>query len=102
MSIEHVSSSALRAVDQARQSRNKPREVNAVVEHKDSKAPAQVTLIKSGDENILKTAETFQHKNHSHVSQNLNEKEAIAAYEGVAKDQQKQNIQMLLGVDTYV
>ena len=35
-------------------------------------------------------------------SNSLNEKSAIAAYKSMDKEQQRQSIQLLLGVDTFV
>lgn len=102
MSIESLSSSALRALDVARNSRDKPREVKAVGDKNEQNTRSQVTIIRPGDYDTLKKAETFRSQAQSHSGKSLNEQHAIDAYESVEKDQQRQNIQLLLGVDTFV
>jgi hypothetical protein len=102
LSIESLSSSALRALDVARNSRDKPREVKAVGDKNEQSARSQITVIRPGDEDSLKKAETFRSQTQSHSGKSLNEQQAIDAYESIEKDQQRENIQLLLGVDTFV
>ncbi|MGJ8678954.1 hypothetical protein [Paraglaciecola sp.] len=102
MSIDSLSSSALRALDVARTHRDKPREVKPVGDKNEQVSSSQVTVIRPGDEESLKKAETFRKQPHSQSNKSLNEQQAIAAYESIEKDQQRQNIQLLLGVDTFV
>ncbi|WP_158968053.1 hypothetical protein [Paraglaciecola sp. L3A3] len=102
MSIESLSSSALRALDTARTSRDKPREVKAIEDKNDKQTSHQVAVIRTGDADSIKKAETFQQPGQSKYGNSLHEKEAISAYESIEKEQERQNIQLLLGVDTFV
>lgn len=97
-----MSSTALRALDVSHTSRNKPREVKPVADKVQQSNPTQVTVIRTGDEESLKKAETFRSKTQSQSSSRLSEQQAIAAYESIEKDQAREKIQMLLGVDTFV
>ncbi|MDU0354602.1 hypothetical protein RS130_12320 [Paraglaciecola aquimarina] len=102
MSIESLSSSNLRALDTARTSRDKPREVKAVADKNDSQHTNQVTVIRAGNADSIEKAETFSQHNQSINNNSLSGKEAIAAYQSIEKEQERQNIQLLLGVDTFV
>ena len=100
MSIESLSS--LKASDIARSSRDKPRELKSVKSKDDNQQNAQVSIIRPGDSDTFEKAASFNKQTDSLSNNSLNEKSAIAAYQSVAKEQQRQGIQLLLGVDTFV
>lgn len=100
MSIESLSS--LKASDIARSSRDKPRELKSDKSQNDNPQSAQVSIIRPGDSESFEKAASFNQQTDSLSSNSLNEKSAIAAYQSVAKEQQRQGIQLLLGVDTFV
>ncbi|MCF2949769.1 hypothetical protein L0668_16745 [Paraglaciecola aquimarina] len=102
MSIDSFSSNAVRVLEVPRHSRDKPRDVKSVSDKNENPSQSQVTIIRPGDEESLKKAETFRSKSQSHSGKTLIEQQAIDAYQSIEKDQQRQNIQMLLGVDTFV
>ncbi|GAC20403.1 hypothetical protein [Paraglaciecola arctica] len=100
MSIESLT--LLKASDIARSSRDKPRGIKTEKSQDDNPQNAQVSIIRSGDSETFEKAASFNQQTDSLSSKSLNEKSAIAAYQSVAKEQQRQGIQMLLGVDTFV
>ena len=100
MSIESLS--LLKASDVARSSRDKPRVVKSDKSQDNHQPSAQVSIIRAGDSETFEKAASFSQQPDSRVSNSLNEKSAIAAYQSVAKEQQRQGIQLLLGVDTFV
>ncbi|MFT6990259.1 MAG: hypothetical protein ACJASL_002237 [Paraglaciecola sp.] len=100
MSIESLS--LLKASDIARSSRGKPRELKSEKSQDDNLQNAQVSIIRSGDIATFEKAASFNQQTDSLSGNNLNEKSAIAAYQSVAKEEQRQGIQLLLGVDTFV
>ena len=100
MSIESLS--LLKASDIARSSRDKPRELNSDKSQDDTLVPAQVSIIRAGDSETFEKAASFKQQTDSISSNSLNEKSAIAAYQSMEKEQQRQGIQLLLGVDTFV
>lgn len=100
MSIESLS--LLKASDIARSSRDKPRVVKSGNSQDNHQPSAQVSIIRSGDSKTFEKAASFSQQTESLASNSLNEKSAIAAYQSVAKEQQRQGIQLLLGVDTFV
>ena len=100
MSIESLSS--LKASDIARSSRDKPRELKLDKIQDDNLVNAQASIIRSGDSQTLEKAASFKQHTSSLSSNSLNEKSAIAAYQSMDKEQQRQGIQLLLGVDTFV
>jgi hypothetical protein len=100
LSIESLSS--LKASDIARSSREKPRELKSEKGQDDNLQNAQVSIIRAGDSETFEKAASFNQQTDSLSSNSLNEKSAISAYQSVAKEQQRQGIQLLLGVDTFV
>ena len=100
MSIESLST--LKASDIARSSRDKPRDLKTDKIQDDNQQNAQVSIIRPGDSKTFEKAASFNQQTDSLSSNSLNEKSAIAAYQSVAKEQQRQGIQLLLGVDTFV
>jgi hypothetical protein len=100
LSIESLS--LLKASDIARSSRDKPRELKSDKSQVDILVPAQVSIIRSGDTETFEKAASFKQQTDSLSSNSLNEKSAIAAYQSMEKEQQRQGIQLLLGVDTFV
>ena len=100
MSIELLSS--LKASDIARSSRDKPRELRSEKSQDDKPQNAQVSIIRAGDSKSFEKAASFKQQTESLSQNSLNEKAGIAAYQSVAKEQQRQGIQLLLGVDTFV
>jgi hypothetical protein len=100
LSIESLS--LLKATDVARSSRDKPRELKSDKSQGDNLQNAQVSIIRSGDSATFEKAASFNQQTDSLSSNNLNEKSAIAAYQSVAKEEQRRGIQLLLGVDTFV
>lgn len=100
MSIDSLSS--LKASDVARSSRDKPRDLKSQLTQGDKVVEPKVSIIRAGDTQAFAKAESFTNQTSSQSSLSLNEKNAIDAYQSMLKDQQKQDIQMLLGVDTFV
>jgi hypothetical protein len=100
LSIESLS--LLKASDIARSSRDKPRDLKSDKSQTDNLPTAQKSIIRPGDSATFEKAASFNQQTDSFSSNSLNEKSAIAAYQSVAKEQQRQGIQLLLGVDTFV
>ncbi|PKG97473.1 hypothetical protein [Paraglaciecola sp. MB-3u-78] len=100
MSIESLS--LLKASDIARSSRDKPRELKSDKSQDDILVTSQVSIIRTGDSETFEKAASFKQQTDSLSNNNLNEKSAIAAYQSMEKEQQRQGIQLLLGVDTFV
>lgn len=100
MSIDSLS--LIKASDVARSSRDKPRVVKSEKSHDDELPSQKVAIIRAGDSDSLEKAASFNQQKNSISNNSLNEKSAIAAYQSVAKEQQRQGIQLLLGVDTFV
>ena len=100
MNIESLS--LLKASDIARSSRDKPRELRSEKSQDDKPHNAQVSIIRAGDSKSFEKAASFNQQTESLSKNSLNEKAGIAAYQSVAKEQQRQGIQLLLGVDTFV
>jgi hypothetical protein len=94
--------SLLKASDIARSSRDKPRELRSEKSQDDKPQNAQVSIIRAGDSNSFEKAASFNQQTESLSKNSLNEKAGIATYQSVAKEQQRQGIQLLLGVDTFV
>lgn len=68
----------------------------------DTKPSVELVVLKPGSEPVFKQAEAFRENGTSKTSNGLKEQVAIEAYQSIAKEQQRQDIQMLLGVDTFV
>lgn len=100
MSIDSLS--LLKASDIARSSRDKPREIKSVKSPDEDLQNAQVSIIRTGDSETFEKAASFKQQTDSLSNNSLNEKVAIAAYQSMDKEQQRQGIQLLLGVDTFV
>tara|TARA_R110002167_G_C12384625_1_gene625357 strand:- start:371 stop:673 length:303 start_codon:yes stop_codon:yes gene_type:complete len=100
LSIESLT--LLKASDIARSSRDKPRAIQTDKSQDDNLQNAQVSIIRSGDSETFEKAASYNQQTDNLSSKSLNEKSAIAAYQSMAKEQQRQGIQMLLGVDTFV
>jgi hypothetical protein len=92
----------LKAADIARSSRDKPRELKSEKSQDDNLPSSQVSIIRAGDSDSFEKAASFNQQTDSLSSNSLNEKSAIAAYQSMAKEQERQGIQLLLGVDTFV
>lgn len=100
MSIDSLS--LLKASDIARSSREKPRVVKLEKSHDENQPNPQVSIIRAGDSETFEKAASFTQHTDSISSNSLNEKSAIAAYQSMSKEQERQGIQLLLGVDTFV
>jgi hypothetical protein len=100
LSIDSLS--LLKASDIARLSREKPRELKSDKSQNENLQNAQVSIIRSGDSETFEKAASFNQQTDSISSNSFNEKSAIAAYQSVSKEQQRQGIQSLLGVDTFI
>jgi hypothetical protein len=102
MSLSIDSLSSLKAFDVARASRDKPRDLKSQQVQDDKVVEPKASIIRAGDSQAFAKAESFTNQTSGQPNLSLNEKNAINAYQSMAKDQQKQDIQMLLGVDTFV
>lgn len=100
MSIDPLS--LLKTSDIARSSRDKPRVLKPDKSQDENLPSAQVSIIRSGDSKTFEKAASFNQQTEPLTNASLNEKSAIAAYQSVVKEQQRQGIQLLLGVDTFV
>jgi hypothetical protein len=100
LSIDSLS--LLKASDIARSSRDKSREIKSDKSPDENLQNAQISIIRSGDSETFEKAASFKQQTDFLSSNSLNEKAAIAAYQSMDKEQQRQGIQLLLGVDTFV
>lgn len=100
MSIDTFS--LLKTSDIARSPRDKTRELKLEKSQDNNPPSAQVSIIRAGDSASFEKAASFNKQTDSLSSSSLNEKSAIAAYQSMAKEQERQGIQLLLGVDTFV
>ncbi|MGS2720350.1 hypothetical protein [Paraglaciecola aestuariivivens] len=100
MSIESVSS--LKASEIGRATKGKPNVAKVEPAKADRAVPNQVSVIRAGGQEAFEKAETFNQFSSSTSTNSLHEKSAIAAYQSMLKEQQRQDIQLLLGVDTFV
>ena len=100
MSIESLSS--FKAFDVVRTSRDKSSVVKSGKRQDDNSQHGQVSIIRAGNSETFEKAASFKQQSSSSSGHSLIEKSAIAAYQSVAKEQQRQGIQLLLGVDTFV
>lgn len=100
MSIESLS--LLRPPDIARSSRDNPRGLKSEKNQEDKLQNGQLSIIRAGDSKSFEKAASFKQQTESLSSNSLNEKAGIAAYQSMDKEQQRQGIQLLLGVDTFV
>jgi hypothetical protein len=100
LSIDSLS--LLKSSDIARSSRDKPREIKSDKSPDENLQKAQISIIRKGDSETFEKAASFKQQTNSLSSNSLNEKAAIAAYQSMDKEQQRQGIQLLLGVDTFV
>ena len=101
MSIDSLSN-ALKATDLTRAPRNKNRAVKAVQLENESAHASKVNIVKAGGPEIFEQAASFNQYSSTQTGVTLNEKSAIEAYQSVAKESQREGIQLLLGVDTFV
>ncbi|MDP5132577.1 MAG: hypothetical protein NWQ54_17005 [Paraglaciecola sp.] len=67
-----------------------------------SQATAELVVLRQGSEPVFKQAEAFRETTDKISAGGLKERVAIEAYQSIAKEQQRQDIQQLLGVDTFV
>lgn len=100
MSLESVST--LKTSDIPRSSRDKPRVAKSDSNHNEEQSSPKASIIRAGDNDSFEKAASFKQQSNTISGNSLNEKSAIAAYESVDKEQQRQGIQLLLGVDTFV
>jgi hypothetical protein len=95
-------SSALNAPEIARVLRDKSREVGSM-QSKDEKHPAaQLSVIRPGGAEAFDKAKSFNQQTETLSHATSKEQQAITAYQSIAKEQQREDIQLLLGVDTFV
>ena len=94
--------SLLKTSDIARFSRDKVRGLSPDKTQDDNAQNTKTSIIRAGDGDTFQKAASFNQQTDSLSNNSLNEKVAIAAYQSVAKEQQRQGIQLLLGVDTFV
>jgi hypothetical protein len=62
----------------------------------------ELIVVRQGSEPVFKQADAFRQTVGDQSGGGQKERLAIEAYESIAKEQQRQNIQQLLGVDTFV
>lgn len=67
-----------------------------------AQSAAQVITVRQGSEPVFEQADAFRQTVGVQGATGQKERFAIEAYESMAKEQQRQNIQQLLGVDTFV
>lgn len=102
MDIDPSGLSSLRAISVPATRKDNARPSQSTDNKNPSKAPSQIAVIKQGSEPVFKQADAFRQTTEVKMSTGQKERVAIDAYESIAKEQQRQNIQMLLGVDTFV
>lgn len=100
MTIDSLSN-ALKATDLSRSSREKNRNLKPVQEENSSESSSKVNILRAGTPKAFEQAASFTQNANSQSGATLNEKSAINAYQSIAKDQQREGIQLLLGVDTF-
>ena len=101
MDIDPSGLSSLRAISVPLTRKESPRAPHSDTPKKDN-TNTQPVLLKAGSEPVFKQAEAFRDSGTSRASNGLKEQLAIEAYQSIAKEQQRQDIQLLLGVDTFV
>ncbi|MEP1382620.1 MAG: hypothetical protein ABJK64_02360 [Paraglaciecola sp.] len=101
MAIDSLSN-ALKAPDLSRSSRDKNRGIQPIQDENSSSSSSKVEIIRAGSPNAFAQADSFNQNSATQAGATLNEKSAINAYQSIAKDQQREGIQLLLGVDTFV
>ncbi|MEP0357037.1 MAG: hypothetical protein ABJH06_14255 [Paraglaciecola sp.] len=101
MTIDSLSN-ALKATDLSRSSRDKSRGVKPIEDDKPSSASSKVEIIRAGSAKAFAQADSFNQNSANQTGSTFSEKSAIDAYQSIAKDQQREGLQLLLGVDTFV
>ncbi|MFT2091478.1 hypothetical protein [Paraglaciecola sp. 2405UD69-4] len=101
MTIDSLSN-ALKTADLTRSTRDKSRSVKPIQEDKAADSYSKVDIIRSGTPKAFEQAASFSQSTSSQAGATLNEKSAIEAYQSIEKSQQREGIQLLLGVDTFV
>ncbi|KXI28665.1 hypothetical protein [Paraglaciecola hydrolytica] len=102
MDIDPSGLSSLRAIGVPLTRKDKSRPVGPENVKQETKNSTEITIVKSGSEPVFKQAEAFRGSGTSGAVNGLKQQVAIEAYQSIAKEQQRQDIQMLLGVDTFV
>lgn len=102
MAIDSSGLSSLGAISVPLTRKESPRAPQNSDSKTQTKPASQLTVIRQGSEPVFKQADAFRATGDNKINSGQKEKLAIDAYESMAKEQQRQNIQLLLGVDTYV
>lgn len=102
LAIDPSGLSSLRAIAVPVTRKENSRSISPENKKADTKTSAELVVVKPGSEPVFKQAEAFRDNGTSKSSNGLKEQVAIEAYQSIAKEQQRQDIQMLLGVDTFV
>lgn len=102
MDIDHSGLSSLRAISVPVTRKENARPLPTENKKQNTNPSAELVVVKPGSEPVFKQAEAFRDNGTSKSSNGLKEQVAIEAYQSIAKEQRRQDIQMLLGVDTFV
>ena len=102
MAIDPSGLTSLRAINVPLTRKDTARPVFEDNKKQDTKTSVELVVVKPGSEPVFKQAEAFRDSGTSKTSNGLKQQVAIEAYQSIAKEQQRQDIQMLLGVDTFV
>lgn len=99
MAIESTGLSSIRSIGVPATRKDVARPQQISPDKNPSPNKAELIVVRQGSEPVFKQVEDFRQTANA-VGQK--ERVAIDAYESIAKEQQRQNIQQLLGVDTFV
>jgi hypothetical protein len=102
LDIDHSGLSSLRPIGVPVTRKDNARPLPPEVKKANTQHNSELVVIKAGSEPVFKQAEAFRDSGTSKSSNGLKQQVAIEAYQSIAKEQQRQDIQMLLGVDTFV
>jgi len=102
LALDPVGVSQLNIINVPVARKDNPRPSPPPVDKKAEEATNPAILLKSGSEQVFQQADAFRQGDTIKLATGLKQQVAIEAYQAVAKDQQRQDIQQLLGVDTFI
>tara|TARA_R110002167_G_scaffold178598_7_gene378366 strand:- start:5547 stop:5855 length:309 start_codon:yes stop_codon:yes gene_type:complete len=102
LAIESTGLSSIRSIGVPATGKELARSAQTSPEKENAKPSSALVIARQGSEPVFKQADAFRQTVGIQSASGQKERIAIDAYESIAKEQQRQNIQQLLGVDTFV
>jgi hypothetical protein len=102
LAIESSGLSSIRSIGVPATGKEIARTAQISPEKENAKPSSELILVRQGSEPVFQQADAFRQTAGIQSASGQRERVAIEAYESIAKEQQRQNIQQLLGVDTFV